>query len=63
MNRHGPDQWGESPTTLLAIAVAARRAGDRELEREMRYKLKTDFGIRLVFTRDAEPRKGVANAK
>ena len=62
MNRDDP-QRGESPATLVAIAVAARRAGDRELERESRRQLQSRFGVRLSFTRNAEARKAVADAK
>ncbi len=49
---------GESPTTLVAIIVAARRAGDRELEREARRKLEERCGVRLTFCREAERRHG-----
>ena len=42
----------ESPATLVAIIVAARRAGDRELEREARHKLQERFGVKLSFARD-----------
>jgi hypothetical protein len=42
----------ESPATLVAIIVAARRAGDRELERDARRKLEDRFGVKLNFARD-----------
>lgn len=42
----------ESPATLVAILVAARRAGDRELERETRHKLEQRFGVKLTFARE-----------
>jgi len=40
-----------SPGTLVAIIVAARRAGDRELERESRRQLQERFGVKLNFTK------------
>ncbi len=40
-----------SPATLVAIIVAARRAGDRELERESRRQLQERFGVKLNFTK------------
>jgi hypothetical protein len=49
----------ESPATLVAIIVAARRAGDRELERDARRCLEERFGVRLTFARDCD-RKEVA---
>lgn len=41
----------ESPATLVAIIVAARRAGDRELERQMKQELADQFGVKLTFLR------------
>jgi hypothetical protein len=41
-----------SPATLVAIIIAARRAGDRELESETRLRLKDRFGVTLNFARD-----------
>ena len=46
----------ESPPTLVAIMVAARRAGDRQLEKDARRKLEERFGVKLRFAR--EPRNG-----
>ena len=43
----------KSPATLVAILVAARRAGDRDLERDARQKLRDRFGIKLNFPQDA----------
>lgn len=40
------------PATLVAILVAARRSGDRELEREMRRRLEVEHGVRLTFARE-----------
>jgi len=40
-----------SPASLVAIARAARLAGDRDLERAARQQLAALFGIRVVFTR------------
>ena len=42
----------ESPATLVAIIVAARRAGDLELEREMRRQLEQQFRVKLSFVRE-----------
>jgi hypothetical protein len=50
----------ESPATLVAIIVAARRAGDRELERQARRKLQDRFGVKLNFA-IAETRQGGAS--
>ncbi len=44
--------------TLVAILVAARRSGDRELERQARRQLQHDYGVKLSFTRDANETKG-----
>jgi hypothetical protein len=41
----------ESPATLVAIIVAARRAGDRELERETRQLLAERYRVRLTFSK------------
>jgi len=41
----------DSPATLVAIIVAARKTGDRELERGARHRLEQDHGVRLVFAR------------
>ena len=46
-----------SPATLVAIIVAARRAGDRELERHCRRELLEGFGVRLSFSRPTERRE------
>jgi hypothetical protein len=40
-----------SPETLVAIIVAAKRSGDRELERQAKATLKKQFGITLAFAR------------
>ena len=47
-------QANDSPATLVAIIVAARRAGDRELEREWRRRLRKRFGVNLIFVRTDE---------
>ena len=41
----------ESRATLVAILIAARRAGYQELEREMRRQLKQRIEAKLRFTR------------
>ena len=48
-----------SPATLVAIIVAARRAGDRDLEREARRELQSQFGVKLHFASELEVQKGV----
>ena len=45
----------QSPSTLVAILVAARKAGDRDLERYARRELEREHRIRLTFAR--EPRR------
>lgn len=53
----------ESPSTLVAIVVAARRSGDRELEKDARRKLEERFGVKLNFARELVDGKGVAHAQ
>ena len=45
-------QKTESPATLFAIIVAAKRVGDRELERAMRRQLKERFRAKISFARE-----------
>jgi len=47
----------ESPATLVAIIVAARRAGERELERSMRRELEERHRVKLNFAKDPQPGK------
>jgi len=54
---------GGSPATLVAIIVASRRVGDRELERETRRELERRFGVKLRFAQELVAQKGVADAK
>jgi hypothetical protein len=53
----------ESPSTLVAILVAARRAGDREVEKDARRKLEERFGVKLNFARELQDGKGVSDAE
>ena len=54
----------QNPATLGAIIVAARRAGNRELEREMRRQLEQRFRVKLSFVREQNDSvKGVNDAK
>ena len=54
----------ESPATLVTIIVAARRAGNRELEREMRRQLEQRFRVKLSFVREQNDSvKGVTNER
>lgn len=45
-----------SPPTLVAIAIAARRTGDLDLEREVLAELQHQ-GIHLTFAADRWPRR------
>lgn len=45
----------ENPLTLVAIALGARRTGDRALEREMRDRLRRDHGVAISFPRRPVP--------
>ena len=47
--------------TLVAIVVAARRAGDRELERQARRELQERYSIKLTFA--SGDRKGGDDAQ
>jgi hypothetical protein len=49
-----PTRTSDSPATLVAIIAAARRAGDRELEREARRRLEEQFGMRLTIIRERD---------
>lgn len=49
-----------SASTLVAIIVAARRAYDRELERQARRQLQEQHGMKLSFL--SGKRKGVEHA-
>lgn len=45
--------------TLIAIIVAARKSGDRQLERDTLRELREDHGIKLSFARQPrEDRRG-----
>lgn len=46
------------PATLVAIVIAARRAGNRELERRMRRELEQDHGVKLSFAKKQEAEGG-----
>jgi len=46
--RTSPDT--DSPAALVAIARAARLAGDRELERAAKEQLRSKFGIAISFS-------------
>jgi len=47
----------DSPASLVAIIVAARRAGDRDLERAARRELTARYGVKLIFAREMWPRR------
>ena len=50
-NHTGVDMSSSLPSTLLAILIAARRGGDRDLERQVRRTLDDEHGIRISFAR------------
>ena len=41
-----------SPQTLVAILIAARKHGNRELERDMRQKLEEQYAVKLRFCKE-----------
>ena len=47
-----PDPYTENPATLVAVIVAARRSGNRELERSMRRKLEQQFQVKVRFAQE-----------
>jgi hypothetical protein len=50
----------DAPPALLAIAHAARLAGDRELERAARRLLRERHGIEVSFRRSQRRQQGVS---
>lgn len=52
----------ESPATLVAILVAARKVGDRDLVHAMRERLETEHGVKLVFLRERREENEAADA-
>jgi len=57
------ESHADSPATLVAIIVAARRAGNRELEREMRHQLAQRFRVRLSFAREISDQQEVTDER
>ncbi len=55
MNEQRPkrQRWCDAPSSLLAVLQAARRAGDRELERQVTAELREAHGI----TVELDPRR------
>src|SRR5262249_55906670 len=52
----------DDPATLVAVLIAARRVGNRDLEREMRRGLADAHGLRLVFVGTTDrPRGGYSH--
>ncbi len=45
------ERQDENPATLVAIVIAARKAGNRELERKMRRELEDRFRVKLSFAK------------
>jgi len=48
------------PGALLNVVLAAHRAGDRGMERSARTELLERYGIRLVLSELAQPRREAA---
>jgi hypothetical protein len=55
MGRERQQQRLGAPSALLAIIQAARRAGDRDLERVARQELSEQYGIEVVFRKRHPP--------
>lgn len=53
----------ESPSTLVAILVAARKAGDRELERHARQALLERHNLKLTFGKPPTTEQGATDAR
>ena len=53
----------DSPATLVAILVAARKAGYLDLVREMRARLEECYGVRLVFASELRAEKARGNGE
>lgn len=51
-------RYADSPAALVAIARAAKLAGDRDLERAARRELKERFGIELKLGSELKPKGG-----
>jgi hypothetical protein len=49
-----PTSCADSPAALVAIARAARLAGDRNMERAARRELRERFRMELTFLREKE---------
>ena len=56
-------QEGSAAVSLVRILVAARRAGDRDLERQAKRELARTHGMKISFAREPRGRKGVADAR
>lgn len=63
---HTTDTDNNNAPTLVAIVIAARRAGDRDLERYAKGRLKEQHGVKLTFemnaTKQAKRPEGVTHA-
>ena len=53
----------DSPATLVAILVAARKVGDRDLVRAMRERLENEHGVKLVFLRECRAESEAVDAR
>ena len=53
----------DSPATLVAIIVAARKANDRDLERYMRLRLETEHGVKVSFAKERPRESEAANVE
>lgn len=52
----------ESPAALVAVIVAAKRTGDKDLERSARNELERQFGVKLAFAKDHKNAEALQNA-
>ena len=46
-----------SPETLVAIAIAARKAGNRRLERLAKRQLEDEYQVKVSFPREPSPKQ------
>ena len=56
-----PDRPTATPPALVAVVIAARKSGDRDLERAALRELRETHGIRLTWAR--LKREGATDAK
>ena len=62
MHASQPDRPTATPPALVAVAIAARKTGDRDLERAALRELRDTHGIRLSFFREPADRQEARRA-